>query len=139
MALRRTHHRTGPLAVSASGPDEPFAQRLLEAYVRAWANDDIDGLLAIMREDVQLAMPPSPAWYQGRDSIEIGLRNWIFGALRPPAGYAARATTANGQPAFVIAPTNSPDRPIGLAVLTVAAGKVASITVFLDEKLAARF
>jgi RNA polymerase sigma-70 factor (ECF subfamily) len=92
-----------------------------------------------MREDVQLAMPPSPAWYRGRDDIEVGLRQWIFGALRPPTGYAVRATTANGQPACVIAPVDSPDRPIGLAVLTIDTGGVAAITIFLDEKLAARF
>jgi RNA polymerase sigma-70 factor (ECF subfamily) len=139
LALRRTHHRTGALAVAAAGPDDPFVQRLLEAYVRAWADDDIDGLLAIMREDVQLAMPPSPAWYEGRDSIEIGLRRWIFGALRPPAGYSVRPTTANGQPACVIAPADSPDRPIGLAVLTLDTGGIAAITIFLDGKLAARF
>jgi RNA polymerase sigma-70 factor (ECF subfamily) len=139
VALRRTHHRSGALAVPAAGPDDPFAQRLLEAYVRAWADDDIDKLLAIMREDVQLAMPPSPAWYRGRDDIEVGLRQWIFGALRPPTGYAVRPTTANGQPACVIAPADSPDRPIGLAVLTVETGGIANITIFLDEKLAARF
>ena len=139
VALRQTHHRTGALAVPAAGPDDPFARRLLEAYVRAWASDDIEGLLAIMREDVQLAMPPSPAWYQGRADIEIGLRQWIFGALRPSSGYAVRATAANGQPAGVIAPADNPDRPIGLAVLTIDPGGIAAITVFLDEKLAARF
>jgi RNA polymerase sigma-70 factor (ECF subfamily) len=139
VALRRTHHRTGALAVPAAGPDDPFAQRLLDAYVRAWAADDIDGLLAIMREDVQLAMPPSPAWYRGRGDIEVGLRNWIFGALRPPTGYAVRPTSANGQPAFVIAPADNPERPIGLAVLTLDARGIWAITVFLDEKLAARF
>ena len=139
VALRKTHHRTGALAVPAAGPDDPFAQRLLEAYVRAWAEDDIDGLLAIMREDVQLAMPPSPAWYRGRVDIEVGLRRWIFGVLRPPTGYAVRATSANGQPAFVIAPAGAADRPIGLAVLTVDTGMITALTVFLDEKLAARF
>jgi RNA polymerase sigma-70 factor (ECF subfamily) len=112
---------------------------LLEAYVRAWADDDIDGLLATMREDVQLAMPPSPAWYAGREVIAVGLRTWIFGALRPPAGYVVRATTANGQPACVIAPADIPDRPMGLDVLTLGAGGIAAITIFLDERIAARF
>jgi RNA polymerase sigma-70 factor, ECF subfamily len=139
VALRDSHHRTGALAVPAVGPEDPFARRLLEAYVRAWADDDIDGLLATMREDVQLAMPPSPAWYLGRDVIAVGLRTWIFGALRPPAGYAVRPTTANGQPACVIAPADAPDRPMGLEVLTLGPGGIAAITIFLDERIAARF
>ena len=139
LALKATHHRTGSLAVPAVGPDDPFAQRLLEAYVRAWADDDIEGLLATMREDVQLAMPPSPAWYVGRDVVGDGMRAWIFGALRPPSGYIVRATSANGQPACVIAPADAPDRPIGLVVLTLRVEGIAAITIFLDERLAARF
>src|SRR5206468_8739542 len=62
VALRTSHHRSGITAVPAAGPEDAFARRLLEAYVRAWAADDIDALLATMREDVRLAMPPSPGW-----------------------------------------------------------------------------
>jgi RNA polymerase sigma-70 factor, ECF subfamily len=139
VALRESHHRSGALAVPAVGPEDPFARRLLEAYVRAWADDDIDGLLATMREDVQLSMPPSPAWYVGRDVIATGLRAWIFGALRPPAGYVVRATVANRQPACVIAPADAPDQPMGIEVLTLGDGGIAVITIFLDGRIAARF
>jgi RNA polymerase sigma-70 factor (ECF subfamily) len=139
VALRATHHRTGPEAVAASAPTEPVARRLLDAYVRAWAADDVDGLIATMREDVRLAMPPSPTWYSGRAAVGAALRRWVFGALRPPGGYAVRATMANGQPACVFADAATPDQPIAVEVLTVAGGRVAAITVFLDQTLAARF
>jgi RNA polymerase sigma-70 factor (ECF subfamily) len=114
-------------------------RRLLDAYVRAWQADDVAGLLATMREDVRLAMPPSPSWYIGRDVLEIGLRRWIFGALRPPAGYWVRVTRANRQPAALFGPADRPDVPLGVQVLDVADGRIAGITVFLDSAIAARF
>jgi len=139
VALQATHHRTGSTAVAAAAPEDAFARRLLEAYVRAWAADDIDALLATMREDVRLAMPPSPAWYSGRRAVGELLRRWIFGALRPPGGYATRPTRANGQPGFLFGSADDPDRPIGVIVLSMEAGLVRDITAFLDEGLAARF
>jgi len=138
-ALAATHHRTGRDAVASAAPDDPAIRRLLDAYVRAWQSDDVDGLLATMRADVRLAMPPSPSWYAGRDVVEVGMRRWIFGALRPAAGYAVRATVANGQPAVVFAPANDPDHPLGVQVLDVVDGTVAGITVFLDGAIARRF
>ena len=138
-ALEATHHRTGRDAVASAAPDDPAVRRLLDAYVRAWQADDVAGLLATMREDVRLAMPPSPSWYVGRVVIAEGLRRWIFGALRPPAGYWARPTVANGQPAAVFGAADDLTRPIGIQVLDVTPSGIGAITVFLDPVLAARF
>jgi RNA polymerase sigma-70 factor (ECF subfamily) len=138
-AMQATHHRTGREAVASAAPDNPAVRRLLDAYVRAWQSDDVDGLVATMRADVRLAMPPSPSWYEGRAAVEAGMRRWIFGALRPVAGYAVRSTIANGQPAAVFAPADDADHPLGVQVLDVADGRVAAITVFLDGAIAARF
>lgn len=139
VALAATHHRTGRDAVANAAPDDPAVRRLLDAYVRAWQADDVAGLLATMREDVRLAMPPSPSWYVGRDAIEIGLRRWIFDALRPPAGYWVRAAVANGQPAALFGPADQPAVPLGVQVLDVVGGRIAGITVFLASAIAARF
>jgi RNA polymerase sigma-70 factor (ECF subfamily) len=138
-ALQATHHRTGREAVAIGAPNDPAVRRLLDAYVRAWQADDVAGLLATMREDVRLAMPPSPSWYAGRDALRLGLDRWIFGALRPAAGYWIRATTANGQPAALFGPADDAAAPLGLQVLDVVDGLVVGITVFLDPAIAARF
>jgi len=138
-ALQATHHRTGRDAVASAAPDDPAVRRLLDAYVRAWQSDDVDGLVATMRADVRLAMPPSPSWYVGRRAVEFGMRRWIFGALRPAAGYAVRATVANGQPAAVFAPADEPAHPLGVQVLDVVDGLIAGVTVFLDRDIARRF
>ncbi|MCI0583436.1 MAG: RNA polymerase subunit sigma-70, partial [Chloroflexi bacterium] len=75
-ALRATHHRSGRDVVAATPPADPTIGRLLRAYVRAWESDDIGGLLATMRADVRLAMPPSPSWYAGRADVATLLRTW---------------------------------------------------------------
>jgi RNA polymerase sigma-70 factor (ECF subfamily) len=137
-SLRETHHRTGPEAVPSLPPEDPAARRLLDAYVRAWQADDVAGLVATLRADVLLAMPPTPSWYFGREAVGAAAERWIFGALRPPAGYACRATSANGQPAVVFAPADAPDLPIGLQVLVIAADGIGEVTVFLDPEIASR-
>ena len=42
-------------------PTEPEERDLLRRYVDAWENDDIDGLLALLRQDAVLRMPPQPS------------------------------------------------------------------------------
>jgi len=138
-AMRATHHRTGLGAVRDRPPSDAVARRLLDAYVRAWASDDVSGLLATMREDVRLAMPPSPTWFDGRRAVAAALRQWVFGALRPPAGYRVVATTANGGPAALFGPADAVDRFDGVQVIEAdARGRIRRVTVFLDPVLAAR-
>jgi RNA polymerase sigma-70 factor (ECF subfamily) len=138
-ALRATHHRSGRDVVEARPPADPTVRRLLRAYVRAWESDDIGGLLATMRADVRLAMPPSPSWYAGRADVETLFRTWVFGPLRPPAGYRAVATVANGQPAMVFGSRETGSPPTGVQVLDVEAGEVRDVTIFVDPAIAAAF
>jgi len=138
-SMRATHHRTGRDAVASIAPDDPRIRRLLDAYVRAWLADDVPGLIATMREDVRLAMPPSPSWYAGRASVAGLLRRWVFGPLRPATGYSITPTIANGQPAAIFGGRGESDEPTGIQVLDVVDGRIAGITVFLDPFIAARF
>ena len=143
VAMRATHHVSGLAAVPDRPPSDAVARRLLDAYVRAWASDDVDGLLATMREDVRLAMPPSPTWFDGRPAVETALRAWVFDVLRPKSGYRVAATSANGQPAALFGPAGDGEAlpPFeGVQVLTSDPdGRVALVTVFLDPGVAARF
>lgn len=138
VALRETHHRTGLSAMTHRPPSDAISRRLLDRYVRAWESDDVAGLLATMREDVRLAMPPSPTWFDGRAGVREALRGWVFGQLRPPTGYRVLATTANSQPAAVFGPGEATDFD-GAQVLELdPEGRVTLVTVFLDPALAAR-
>src|SRR4029450_2439987 len=42
---------------------------LLEKYVDAFHDYDVDALVALMREDATLSMPPYTLWLQGPDAI----------------------------------------------------------------------
>ena len=137
--LRETHHRTGREAVPIEAPEDPHVRRLLDAYLTAWAADDVDGLVRTLRADVRLAMPPSPSWYLGRDQVADGMRRWIFGRLRPAGGYWTRETRANGQPGVVFGSIGAPERPLGVQILAIGQDGVTDITVFLDEAIASRF
>jgi RNA polymerase sigma-70 factor (ECF subfamily) len=104
----------------------------------------VDGLVATMREDVRLAMPPSPTWFDGRKAVGVALGSWVFGPLRPVTGYRLVPTSANGQPAalFGAAPGAGGVPPPfdGVHVLEAdPAGMLRRITVFLDPGIAARF
>ncbi len=138
--LRRSHHRTGIDAMVGARPDDPRVRRLLEAYVRAWETDDVDGLVATLRHDVRLAMPPSPSWYEGPAAVAELVRRWIFGA--GPAGrFRLPITTANGQPAaaFLELRQDGTAIALGVHVLDIAADGIGGITAFMDPAIAARF
>src|SRR5205085_3350392 len=49
------------LPTAGPAPAAKDERELLGRYVQAFANDDVDGLVAILRQDAVLRMPPQPA------------------------------------------------------------------------------
>jgi RNA polymerase sigma-70 factor (ECF subfamily) len=134
LASRRSEEGLAEQIVPISDPAD---RRLLDAYMRAWESDDMDGLVATLRQEVRLAMPPSPAWFNGRVPVIELLRRWVM----PMGPFRMHPSGANMQPAAVlcaIAPDGS-ERPIGVHVLTLEEGGIAVIDAFMDPELAARF
>jgi RNA polymerase sigma-70 factor (ECF subfamily) len=120
----------------------PSAQQadLVARYVRAWHAKDVPALVALLREDAHMSMPPTPSWYQGRDTIGTYLRQ-LFAS---PWGADLRllATAANRQPAFAVyAPVENTDgyRPFALKLLTVQTELITAITGFVHPSLFERF
>jgi len=101
-------------------------RQLLERYMRAWETDDMDALVGILREEVRLAMPPSPAWYEGRESVLELLRRWVM----PMGPFKMRLTGANLQPAAVLLGVgpDGTDVPLGVHVLALDGNRVAVIS-----------
>jgi RNA polymerase sigma-70 factor (ECF subfamily) len=115
---------------------------LIGRYVRAWHAADIPALVALLRADVDLAMPPTPSWYHGRDAVAAYLRQ-LFGS---PQGRHLRLrplpTGANRQPALAVytpVATTSGEpglyMPLAIQVLTVHGDLVTNITGFTDPRL----
>src|SRR5215469_411444 len=110
---------------------------LVERLTRAYENGDVDGLVALLTEDVLMTMPPIPLEYLGRELVARFLRAAIF-----LPGIACRPVPAraNGQPALVMY-FREPSvgyRAGGMLVFGLSGGRVSAITRF-DESVLPRF
>ncbi len=72
------------------------APEVVRAYIRSWEEHDVDGLVALLREDIRFAMPPWSTWFDERGELEQFLRGPRFGA-RWSQGFRVVETRANGQ------------------------------------------
>jgi RNA polymerase sigma-70 factor, ECF subfamily len=98
---------------------------LVDRYVAAWERSDVDALVALLTEDVTLAMPPRPSWYRGRADVGAFLAAVPLARARRWRRIPARA---NGQPAFGV---YLDGRAHAIELLTVAPGaRIAAITAF---------
>jgi RNA polymerase sigma-70 factor (ECF subfamily) len=98
----------------------------------------VDGIVALLAEDVRFAMPPIPLEYRGR-GVAARFLTAVFLAQGPPPRLVA--TRANGQPAFglyVRDPRARVLHTLGLLVVTLAGNRIRAITRF-DASVLARF
>lgn len=121
------------------GPTTPSQQaELVSKYVKAWNAKDVAALVALLRDDAHMAMPPTPSWYLGRDNIGI----YIEHLFATPWGADLRLmpAAANRQPALAVyAPADDGYRPFAIKVFTVHDGCIAAITGFVSPPLFSRF
>jgi RNA polymerase sigma-70 factor (TIGR02960 family) len=113
---------------------------LAERFAAAYADGDVDGVVALLTDDAWLSMPPVPLEYQGHAAIAAFLRE-SFG-WRGGLRQRLIPTRANGQPAFgrYRADAHAPIcHANGLIVLTLAGDRISAITGFPDNGLVARF
>ena len=73
--------RVGPRA--GWSPDAGAVDRaLLERYLRAWEQGNLDAVIALLHGDVILSMPPSPTWIAGRSDVARFFTNRTLQAVR---------------------------------------------------------
>jgi RNA polymerase sigma-70 factor (ECF subfamily) len=98
-ALQRARARLDRVTLPPAVRLDPEAEQALVArYVHAWEHSDVEALVALLKDDAVLSMPPLPEWYLGRAAIAEFLR-WATGASGP-GPYRILPTRANGTPAF---------------------------------------
>ena len=115
----------------ASG--SPTEEALVAKFVSAYESADLDALVALLTDDVFVAMPPMPFEYEGRDLVARFCAG-IFGAGRR---FDLVPTRANGQPAFgayLRAPTGL-RHGTGLIVLALSGDQISAMTRFENSVL----
>ena len=137
-ALRRARAALGEANADLT-PREPSAEdrAVLDAYVDAFERDDIDGLVALLRDDAILEMPPFELWMRGPADI----RRWLVMADAFGQERFARVS-ANGSPAVAAYRTLEPGgtpQAFAIQVLDVVEGRIGALHVFLDPALFALF
>jgi len=131
-ALQRARATLEGRDTIATGEPLTAAQTtLLESYVDAFLRYDVDGLVALLRDDTTLSMPPFTLWLQGPDAI----RTWLLGPGSGCRGSRLVPTGACGSPAFGQYRPAGPDgnwKPWALIVLELADDGIAGWNTFLD-------
>jgi RNA polymerase sigma-70 factor (TIGR02960 family) len=115
-------------------PKSPAEQVLVAKFVLAYQSGDVDALVALLTEDVYVAMPPIPLEWHGRDLVA----RFYASALPPGRRYELVPTRANGQLAFgayLRTPTGGIARAAGLLVLTLSGERICALTRFDNNAL----
>ena len=102
-------------------------------YVDAFQRFDIEALVALLRDDAIVSMPPIPGWLRGRAAIG---QHWHSrgSACR---GSRLRLTRANGLHALgAYRPGPAGDHhAFGITVLDIAGGRITALHAFLEPRL----
>lgn len=142
--LAKHYHGRDPVSLNATETDE-HTQQMLDRFVHVWETADVAGLVALLKEDAMLAMPPSPSWYHGRAAVGAFAGATLFAEGGMFGGEAARRwrlrpTRANGQFAFAIYQRmDDAYQAFGLHVLAYEGDKLIQIISFIDPSLLAYF
>jgi RNA polymerase sigma-70 factor, ECF subfamily len=112
-------------------PPRPSAaqQELLDRYLRAWERLDLEGFVALLKEDATYTMPPAPQWYAGRQAI-FTFFEWAWKAYE---GFRLIPTRANHQPAFAAysrAKADAPWTAHSVHVLALERDAISTLTLF---------
>jgi RNA polymerase sigma-70 factor, ECF subfamily len=116
----------------------PAQQKLLGRYLQAWEGHDVDGFVALLKEDATAVMPPWLQWFSGREVIGT----FFAAAWKTCGGLRLVPTLANGQPAFAIYEFSGADKrwhAHSIHVLTLENNVISAITLFLDPLLIHEF
>ncbi len=104
--------------------NSPAEDAIVEKFVLAWESADLDALVALLTDDVFIAMPPMPFEYEGRDVVARFCASLFLSGRR----FDLVPTRANGQPAFI-------SHGVGLYVLSLSGDRISAMTRFENSVL----
>jgi RNA polymerase sigma-70 factor (TIGR02960 family) len=136
-ALQRAHARLPVNSDTLVQPADERQRQLLDRYVAAFQNADVDGLVAVLTDDARYEMPPFLTWFEGSAAIGAFLGPRMRGFGNTPV----IRTSANGQPAVALYPATADGqhRLHALHVLTLGSRGVSRVVAFMDIDALQRF
>jgi RNA polymerase sigma-70 factor, ECF subfamily len=108
-------------------------KEIVERYMDAWTRGDVDAIATMLAEDATFAMPPYPAWWQGRD---------VIAAFAGEPVHRYLPARANGQAAnasYRWHPHRSRYVAEALEVLTLEGAMVKEMTAFMMPEVFSHF
>jgi RNA polymerase sigma-70 factor (ECF subfamily) len=108
-------------------------QELLARYVDAFERYDISSLVALLRDDVVMSMPPYDFWLSGPDQMA----EWFVGEGRGCEGSRLVAVEANGMAAFASYKKDPAGghAPWSIQIIEISGDRIVGHHNFLDTTL----
>jgi RNA polymerase sigma-70 factor (ECF subfamily) len=139
-SLQRARTRLKELGVRQERLSEPSAaeQRVwVDRYMKAFERADVEGLKALITEDVLMEMPPMVNWFVGRGNYGVFME-WVFG--RAGTDWRLQPVSANGQPGFAAYQRVGDVYALHtLQILDVTAEGISRNSVFTESDIFAAF
>ena len=129
-ALQRARARLPADHDSVVEPKQARQRELLDRYVAAFENADVDTLVSVLTEDAMFEMPPFHTWFRGGRVIGA-----FLGARMAQLGNArVLRRSANGQPAVALYTQADSGQHLlhSLHVVTVTPNGVSRIVAYQD-------
>jgi RNA polymerase sigma-70 factor (ECF subfamily) len=140
VTLDGNYRPTGGGAFPA-GPIDDQTSELLDRYLRAWEDADIETLVSLLKADATFPMPPLAAWFRGRAAIRAFVESSILDG--DAAGrWRLLPVRANAQPGFAWYQRLAGEgqyQAYAIQVLTFAGELIADATTFALPGLFAAF
>ncbi len=135
--LQRAHAQlaeVGPTLDSPAAPLTDEQEQLLDRYVTAFWEKDVDTLVSLFTRDAVWEMPPFTGWYCGAENI-----GRLIDTQCPGGRHEMRmvATSANGQPAYglYMRKGDGDYLPFQLQVVDLGPDGVRHVAAFFDLSL----
>jgi RNA polymerase sigma-70 factor (ECF subfamily) len=116
------------------GAEDAGTRELVRRFTDASIAKDVDGLAAMLRDDVRCSMPPTPGLYVGRDAV---VDDWVADGFASLGRLRAVVTAANRQPAIAFYHWQEREGaylPLTLDVLRITGGEITEIVTFHDDQ-----
>jgi RNA polymerase sigma-70 factor (ECF subfamily) len=107
---------------------------MLDRYVQAFWDKDVNTLVTMLAQDAVWEMPPFTGWYAGAENVAALIDHRCPGG---PKDMPMIRTSANGQPAFGLY-MRQPDghfEPFHMQVLQLVNGRVQHVVAFFETEL----